>query len=375
MSANLQKILLTALFAVFSLGAFASHDENASAEEPFNPGELILHHVADSYEWHIAGPVAIPLPVILYSSEKGLSVFMSSAFHHGAAPAHGGDEAHGQEPEATHGTTHDENAIVTATVNGYGLDHHGHIRSEDGSSFVDLSITKNVASLFVSIGLMFFIFLSIAGYYKKNGAVAPKGLASLFEPIIIFLRDEVVKPSIGPKYATYLPYMLTLFFFIWFNNVLGLLPGWANLTGNIAVTMTLALLTFFITNGSANKDYWAHIYNTPGVPWWLKFPVPLMPVVEFIGVFTKPFSLMIRLFANITAGHIIILSLLSLTFLFKSYAIGVAASVFSTALMCLEVVVALIQAYLFTLLSSIYIGSAVAEHHHDEHEHAHAEHH
>jgi F-type H+-transporting ATPase subunit a len=166
-----------------------------------------------------------------------------------------------------------------------------------------------------------------------------------------------------------MPYLLTVFFFIWFNNLLGLMPGGANVTGNIAVTLTLALLTLIITLASSNKYYWQHILNTPGVPWWLKFLIPIMPVVELVGIFTKPFSLMVRLFANITAGHIIILSLLSLIFLFKSYAVAPVSVAFAVIMNCLELFVAILQAYVFTLLSAMYFGGAVEEHHHEEHEH------
>ncbi|MCL4157290.1 UNVERIFIED_CONTAM: hypothetical protein GTU68_066515 [Idotea baltica] len=162
-----------------------------------------------------------------------------------------------------------------------------------------------------------------------------------------------------------MPYLLTVFFFIWFNNLMGLMPGAANLTGNIAVTLTLAMFTFFITIFSGTKDYWTHIFNTPGVPWWLKFPVPLMPLVEFIGLFTKPFSLMVRLFANVTAGHIIIMSLIALVFIFESVYIGPVSVLFGLFMSMVELLVAFIQAFVFTLLSAIYFGLAVEEHHHE----------
>ena len=165
--------------------------------------------------------------------------------------------------------------------------------------------------------LMIFIFLAVARGYKKNAGTGPRGIQSFFEPIIVFVRDEVVKPNIGPKYERFLPYMLTLFFFIWFGNLLGLLPGAANLTGNTAVTAVLAIITFVLTNVNGNKGYWGHIFNTPGVPWWLK---PVMIPVEVVGIFTKPISLALRLFVAITAGHIVLLSLIGLTFLFHSYA-------------------------------------------------------
>lgn len=338
-STFLRGLLLSAVLTAFAItSSFAS---GSTEEGAFDPGKMILHHVADAHEWHFATightHVTLPLPVIIYSSDKGLEVFSSSNFH---------NETH--------------------TFGDYQLDEHEHIASLSGRSFKDISITKNVASMFISVILLFGVFFTVAGAYKKNPKSAPKGVQSLMEPIIIFIRDDIAKPNIGAKYEKFLPYLLTVFFFIWFNNLLGLMPGGANLTGNISVTFVLAIITFIITNINGNKDYWAHIYNTPGVPWWLKFGIPLMPVVEFIGLFTKPVSLMIRLFANITAGHIIILSLFSLIFIFQSYAIGFASSIFVVLMMFMELLVAIIQAYVFTLLSSMYFGSAVAEHHHEE---------
>jgi len=310
---------------------------NASAGEEedgeFNPGEMINHHIMDGYSWDIAHGVVVPLPVILYSEEKGLDVFLSSKFyndHHEPVP-----------------------------YKGYVMD-HGHISLEGGGHVLDFSITKNVLFIFIDVFLMLGIFLAVARGYKKNKGKAPRGIQSFFEPIILFIRDEVVKPNIGPKYEKYLPYMLTLFFFIFFGNILGLLPSAANMTGNIAVTMTLAVFTLLITNFSGNKNYWGHIFKTPGVP------LPLLPIivpVEIIGVFTKPISLMIRLFVAITAGHIVILSLLSLLFIFQSWAVGIGPIVIVTFITFIEILVAAIQAYVFTMFSSLYIGMAVEEHH------------
>src|SRR5690606_6698304 len=205
------------------------------------------------------------------------------------------------------------------------------------------------------------VFLSVAKAYKRNAGKAPKGLQSLIEPVILFVRDEVVKPNIGHGYEKYMPYLLTLFFFILFGNLLGLLPGAANLTGNIAVTMTLAVLTFIITNVSGNKSYWSHIFWTPGVP--LPLRIVILPV-EIIGIFTKPISLMVRLFVAITAGHIVILSLIALTFIFQSYFVGIASSLVVLFINLIEILVAGIQAYVFTLFTSLYIGMAKAEDHH-----------
>ena len=214
---------------------------------------------------------------------------------------------------------------------------------------------------------MIIIFGSVAHSYKTRVGKAPKGLQSALEPIILFVRDDIAIPQLGHKYTKYMPYLLTVFFFVWINNLLGLIPifpGGSNLTGNIAVTMMLALCTFFITTFSGNKSYWGHIFNTPGVPWWLKFPIPLMPLVEFIGIFTKPIALMIRLFANITAGHILVLSLVSLIIILKSSLVGLIAIPFSVFISLIELLVGFLQAFIFTILSALFIGMAVEEHHH-----------
>ena len=223
----------------------------------------------------------------------------------------------------------------------------------------------------ISALLMLLIFISIARAYANNRNKAPKGIQSMLEPLIIFIRDDIAKSSIGEKkYEKYMPYLLTIFFFIFLNNILGLIPifpGGANVTGNIAVTMVMAVFTFILTTVNGNKHYWVDIVNTPGVPWWLKLPLPLMPIVEIIGIITKPFVLMVRLFANITAGHIIALGFISLIFIFGAMnaALGYGVSVVSVAFMIfmnlLELLVAFIQAYVFTLLSALYFGLATIE--------------
>ena len=302
--------------------------------EKFSPGDMINHHILDSYEWEITHSLVVYLPVILYSQEKGFEVFSSSNFY-----------------TADH---------KSKEYNGYKLN-HGHIESLEGTEFIDISITKNVLFLFINAGIMLVVFLLVARGYKKNAGGAPRGIQSFFEPIIVFVRDEIVKPNIGEhKYERYLPYMLTLFFFIWFGNILGLMPGAANLTGNIAVTMVLALGTFILTNVSGNKHYWKHVFWTPGVPTLMKF---IIVPVEIMGLFTKPFSLMLRLFVAITAGHIVVLSLISLTFIFQSWAVGIGSAVIVTVINIIELLVATIQAYVFTMFSSLYIGMAVEDHH------------
>jgi F-type H+-transporting ATPase subunit a len=332
-------IILFISFATSNLAFAEEHLEDSEKEEAFNPGEMIMHHIGDAYEWEFTHGVSVPLPVIIYSKDKGLESFSSSHLHN---PEH--------------------------AYNGYHISHEDHkIHADDPNRKIyDISITKNVASLFLSATLLLLIFISIAGAYKKNHGKAPKGIQSFFEPIIIYVRDDVAKKVIGPKYEKFLPYLLTVFFFIWFNNLLGLMPGGANLTGNIAVTMVLALLTFMITLFSSNKTYWKHILWTPGVP--LPLRILILPI-ELVGIITKPFSLMIRLFANITAGHIIILSLFSLIFIFESYAVGIVSTAFAVFMMILELFVALLQAYVFTLLSAMYFASAIEESHdhHEEH--------
>jgi F-type H+-transporting ATPase subunit a len=330
--------LAIVMMLVAWLPAIAAQDQ----EEEFKPGEMINHHIQDSHFWHFwDGPYGtLPLPVIIWSSDRGIEVFSSFNFY---------DEHHQLVP-----------------YKGYRIE-HGHIEAvEEGRTIIDFSITKNVASMFISVIILFWVFFNVKNGYSRNAGKAPKGIQSFFEPIILFIRDEVAIPNIGPKYEKYLPYLLSIFFFIWFNNLLGLFPGAANVTGNIAVTMTLALFTFIITQISGNRQYWRHIFNTPGVPWWLKVPIPIMPLVELIGVFTKPFSLTVRLFANITAGHIIILSLFSLIFIFESLLVGPLSVLFAIFMYFLEIFVALLQAFIFTILSAMYFGSAVEEHHHDE---------
>ncbi|GAA4352105.1 F0F1 ATP synthase subunit A [Hymenobacter saemangeumensis] len=339
------KRLLAVLFCILTLPVFASeHGGKAEKAEAFSPGEMILHHIGDSHEWHWFstdnGHFTSYLPIMAYRPGKGLSVFSSEKL----APKHG--EEHGAE------------------YDGLKLEHE-HLVSTDGSKVYDFSITKNVASLLLSSALLLLVFTAVARGYKKNHGRAPKGVQSFFEPIIIFIRDEVAKKSIGPKYERYMPYLLTVFFFIWFNNLLGLMPGAANLTGNIAVTLTLAVLTLIITLASSNKNYWAHIFATPGVP---KALLPIMIPVELIGVVVKPFSLMVRLFANITAGHIVILSFISLIFIFKSPAVAPVSLAFGLFINVLELLVAILQAYIFTLLTAMYIGGAVEEHHDADHQ-------
>jgi len=327
------------LILAFCIGFIAPSQGAEAAEdgEEFDVSAVIMHHVLDDHIWHFFDGHygTLYLPIIVYSSERGLDIFSSGNFY---------DEHHNVIP-----------------YNGYELEHSHIYLEETDKAVLDLSITKNVAMLFITAALLLIIMRSVANGYKRNQGKAPKGLQSFMEPIILFVTDEVIKPNAGPKYQRYTPYLLTLFFFILFGNILGLLPGAGNLTGNIAVTVTLAFFTFLITNFSGNRNYWSHIFWTPGVP--LPLRLIILPV-ELIGIFTKPFALLIRLFAAITAGHIVVLSLISMAFIFQSYIVGGGASIFVTLITLIELLVAGIQAYVFTLFSSLYIGMATEEHEH-----------
>jgi len=370
--------LSTAFLLIFSTTSLFATDKGEP--EKFNPGPFIVEHVIDDYGWHITGSgdksVSIPLPVILFDDGKPV-VFMSSKFHHGHCAYKG--YAIGFTPET-------KRTIVKLTENYTGeiapLAEKLGVESPEQmsgiiscASIIDISITKNVCSLLISIILLLWLFLKVAKQYKTRENKAPHGAQGLVEPLILFIRDEVAIPSLGDKYEKYFPYLLTLFFFILVNNLMGLIPifpGGANVTGNIAITGILAVITFLMTTFSSNKNYWKHIVNTPGVPWFLKFPIPLMPVVEFIGIFTKPFVLMVRLFANITAGHIIALGVISLIFIFGGlygpalgYGVSVVSLLFYVFMGLLECIVAFIQAFVFTLLTALFTGMAMEE----EHEH------
>ncbi len=332
--------------------------KNGQNAGKFNAGELIMEHIGDSHDWHLWGKgehaVSIPLPVILYTA-KGFDVFMSSDFHHG-------------EKTVSRKNIYklEENHIKI-------VNEAGEIDEVASKKLVDISITKNVVALFFSAFLMMYIFLSVASTYKKNPSQAPKGIQSALEPIIIFIRDDIAKSAIGPKkYEKFMPFLLTVFFFIWFNNMLGIIPifpAGANLTGNIAITGFLALVTFIITSINGNKNYWHHIFAMPGVP---KPVLLILTPIEIMGVFLRPFVLMIRLFANMLAGHIIQLSFFCLIFIFAQmstgagYGISILSVLFNVFMGLLEVLVALIQAYVFTLLSASYFGAAIEEAHQDK---------
>lgn len=320
------------------------HGAAKHGEEKFEPTKVIMEHIADSHMWHLWGHTSLPLPVILYTA-NGLEVFSSGHFHHG---------------EHDYNGKYNNYRLEEDHVKVVGAD--GKIDEEASKSVLDFSITKNVAAMFVAIFVILVIFISVAASYRKRVGKAPKGLQSFMEPIIVFVRDDIAKPNIGHKYAKFMPYLLTTFFFILFNNLFGLIPifpGGANVTGNIALTFVMALGTLIIVNINGNKYYWKHIFK-PDVPFWL---YPIMIPVELIGIISKPFALMVRLFANITAGHIIVLSLISLIFIFETLAIAPVSVAFVLFMDVLELLVAFLQAFIFTLLTALFIGMAVEEHH------------
>lgn len=340
------RILLT-FFIIFSFGLQASDTEHSTPVKEDGPDvtKFIFEHILDSHDWHLWGEhehaVSIPLPIILYSNTNGLVTFLSSKFHHG---------------KESYGVYYIENEKIKST-------------DPLETTLVDLSITKNIACLIIMSVIVLFIFLGIASSYKKNQNGVPRGVQSFFEPLVIFVRDEIAKPNIGAKYEKFLPYLLTVFFLIWFLNIFGLIPVLSpNVTGNPAFTVVLAGLTFFATNAFANKAYWGHILMPPvPKPLWI-----LLVPLEIMGIFIKPVALMVRLAANITAGHIVVISMISLIFIMKTLFVSPVGIGMALFINVLEVLVAFLQAYIFTMLSALFIGQANESHSHDsEHGHAH----
>jgi F-type H+-transporting ATPase subunit a len=326
-------------------------EQKSETKEKFQASTYILEHLADSHEWHIltkknGESVALYLPVIIYSKERGLNVFSSKRLAHG---------------QVYNGFKLEEEGNLKGTI--VSVDEAGMIDEENIP--LDFSMTKTVIAMLAAAIIGLVLFLSLARSYKKTGISHPKGIQSFLEPVIVFVRDDIAIPNIGPhKYEKYMPYLLTAFFFILINNLMGLIPFpppfGGNVTGNIAITFMLAFTTFIITQFSGNKTYWRHVYATPGVPWWL---LPIMIPVEIIGLISKPFALMIRLFANMLAGHIVILSLICLIFIFDTLALAPVSILFVLFMDFMELLVAFLQAYIFTLLSSLFISLAVQEHH------------
>lgn len=347
------KIFNISLICAFflALGAFptkALSQENKAegAEKKFNPKETIMEHIADKHEWHMYGKSYIPLPVILYT-DKGFETFSS---------------AHLQPQGTVYQGLYYKYMLVNNKIKV--VDDNKQIDAVSNKKVLDFSITQNVASMWMTGIILLIVFFSVSGSYKKRVGKAPKGLQSWMEPLILFIRDDVALPNIGVKYKAYMPLLLTIFFFILINNIFGMIPlfpGGFNLTGNIAVTLVLATIILIVVNIKGNKHYWKHIF-VPN-PWWL---FPIMIPVEIVSIFSKPIALMIRLFANITAGHIVVLSLVSLIFIFNSLWISPVSVVFVVFIDTIEVLVAFLQAYIFTMLASLFIGMAIQEHHDHE---------
>lgn len=386
-----------ALFSCFSLSSFASEPQENAAEirdEPFDPKatpaidnkdsvgvditKVAFEHILDSHSWHFWGEghesVSMPLPVILKTS-AGIVCFMSSEFDH---------DEEGKVVVEKNGLrfVNFEEKIYYASESPDEEGRFVEVKKEGSEEVVmnetplDFSITKNVAQMLISVVVLMLIFTSIAKSYKTHGVTsAPKGKQSFFEPVILFVRDDIAKSNIGHSYEKYVPYLLTVFFLILINNIFGMLPIGANLTGNIAFTLVLSAITLIVTNVNGNKHYWHHIFAPPAPKaiWIILIPI------EIVGILTKPFALMIRLFANMTAGHIIVISLIGLIFVFKTLYIAPVSVAFALFIDVLEVLVAFLQAYIFTMLTALFIGSAVADHnedgaHNEDDEHALAKH-
>jgi len=373
--------VFSVFFTLFFVPAFAQGDHEkhdtheAPKKEGFNAKEVIFGHVLNAHEFHFFDikhkdgtkhPISIPLPVILYSPQKGFTAFMSSKFEHGHA-AHNGYKLLTEESIAHMGLDpkkYSPQQIVAVNEQG---------EIDPAIKVYDISLTRNVVQMLIALAIFVWIMLKIAKRYKRGEGVTtpPKGAQSLFEPVITFVRDEVAIPNLGHNYAKYLPYLLTVFFFILINNIFGLIPGSANVTGNIAFTVVLGLISFVVILASSNKHYWGHIFNPPGIPMGVKF---ILVPVEFLGVFIKPMALIIRLFANMVAGHIIIICLISLIFIFGNLSEGIGWGVspvavgFTIFIYFIEVLVAFIQAFIFAMLTAVFIGQArEGEHHHEEH--------
>ena len=362
----LLKFLLAAVLLLGNTAFASDSDVEEGKDKKTEIKEFIEHHLQDSHYFNLYGTtdehgkvhhVGIPLPVILW--DNGLKVFSSSKFHHGEEVA----EVDGNYYKLYHSKIYKTEAEGTIT---YDEEHHPtNVRP------LDFSITKSVVMMLVTGLLLLWLFSSLAKSYAKNNSV-PTGAGRFFEPIVLYIRDDIAIANIGEKkYKRYMPFLLTVFFFIWFLNMFGLTPLGVNVTGNIAVTTALAVIVFLITNFTGTKDYWKHIFDPlgDGMPWYGKIIIYIILVpIEILGLFIKPFALLIRLYANMTAGHVVLMSLVGLIFIFKSWVGGPLSFGLSFAISLIEVLVALLQAYIFTMLAALYFGFASEEHDHD-HEH------
>lgn len=378
-------------------------------EKAYDPAGTAIHHISDGNVYTILDGIGftLPLPVIVYAPDKGWDVFSSGKFHPGhhedghsayngyvlmhgsihrvmdaAFPATGEAEIEGFE-HATEKINGKDRDVYFVKYNGekYRLDARstldGGVLGGGITSFYDFSITKNVVSMILVSLFLLWIFTSAANAYKKHPGRAPKGVQSVLEPVFLFIRDEVAIPFIGKdKYQRFFPLLLSIFFFILGLNLFGQIPflGSTNVTGNLTVTMIIAVIVFIIVSINGKKDYWQHIFWMPNVPVFVK---PLLAAVEFMGIFIKPLTLMLRLAGNISAGHIAILSFIGLIFIFGEAGASLSGSMIGTAMaipltlfmMAIELIVAFVQAFVFTLLTASYIGAAIEEHHHAEEHH------
>ena len=357
-------LFVTTLFISSSVFAIAEEVEEGGKDLKSEIKEYIDHHLLDSHDFSLfsieqedgsKNHIGFPLPVILF--DDGLKVFSSSKFHHGETLA----EVDGNYYKLYHSKIYKTDA--SGMIN-YNEKHHA-----TNDKPLDFSITKGVVMIFITGLLMFLLFRSLARSYANNGSI-PKGIGRFFEPIVLYIRDDIAISNIGEKhYKKYMPFLLTVFFFIWFLNMFGLTPLGVNVTGNIAVTAALAIITFLLTNLTGTKDYWMHLFNPLGdsMPWYGKLPLYIILIpIEILGIFIKPFSLLIRLYANMTAGHIVIMSLIGLMFIFKSWIGSPLSFGLAFAISLIEILVALLQAYIFTMLSALYFGFASEEHDHAE---------
>ena len=355
------KPVQTETTAVDQQAAPAAEGETSAIREQIQ--EVIAHHVLDGHDFSLfeydGQHIGFSLPIILW--DNGVHFFSSSKFHYGESVV---------ESKGNYYVLHHNEKIYKSDAAGKVLTEEvreikngKEVVSEKELHPIDLSITKGVLSIMVVALLMFLLFTSLSKSYIKNGGIS-SGAGRFFEPIVLYIRDEIAIPNIGEKhYKRYMSYLLTIFFFVWFLNIFGLTPLGINVTGNIAITFGLAIITFIITTLTANKNYWGHIFWMPGVPIPMKI---ILAPIELLGVFIKPFALMIRLYANIFAGHVVLMSLIGLIFIFKSWLGSSLSFMLSFAISIIEILVALLQAYIFTMLSALYFGSAVEEHHHEE---------
>ncbi|WP_371136726.1 F0F1 ATP synthase subunit A [uncultured Duncaniella sp.] len=364
MKRNIFTALLLAVMAlVFPLGMAASEetplDSVVEKDSSVDAQGIIFDHLGDRYGWEVPfnHHKSIPLPVIVWGSD-GLHVFSSARVDHGAVYRDGNAEFKVAGKDSPY------KGKVVELVNG-----------QEVKPAVDISITKNVCGVFISVLLVIWCILSVARWHKSQGMKGPRKMTGAIELVILFIYDGVIKPTLKNKANKFAPYLLTVFFFILVMNLLGLIvifPGGANLTGNIAVTLVLAIITFLITNIFATKHYWKEVFN-PDVPWWFKWPIPIMPVIEIFGIFTKPAALTVRLFANMMGGHMIVIVLTLLIFIFAAMrpvvtgATAVVSIIFSVFMLLLDVLVSFIQAYVFTMLSTLFIALGQEEGHHEEH--------